>query len=154
MSNTNTPPSKKVAKKVAEFMQKAIYDKLVELNNKALKSSIIRLVHEPVLVKSLHLFRYWLIDCLFNEIKYCGSNRSISVLSSTSLLLFPVDTYLIVVYSSYRTYVCFCEIEQNSRDTSEGLPNCCYFIRIYAPSSIKFWKKYLFLYLRFICYRN
>jgi hypothetical protein len=35
MSNTNTPPSKEGGEKVAEFMQ-AIYDKLVELNNKAL----------------------------------------------------------------------------------------------------------------------
>ena len=35
MSNTNTHPSKEGGEKVAEFMQ-AIYDKLVELNNKAL----------------------------------------------------------------------------------------------------------------------
>lgn len=34
MSNTNTPPSKDGGERVAEFMQ-AIYDKLVELNNKA-----------------------------------------------------------------------------------------------------------------------
>lgn len=34
MSNTQTPPSKEGGEKVAAFMQ-VIYDKLVELNNKA-----------------------------------------------------------------------------------------------------------------------
>ncbi len=34
MSNTNTAPSKEGGEKVAEFMQ-VIYNKLVELNNKA-----------------------------------------------------------------------------------------------------------------------
>ena len=34
MSNTNPPPSKEGGEKVAEFMQ-VIYDKLIELNNKA-----------------------------------------------------------------------------------------------------------------------
>lgn len=34
MSNTNTPLSKEGGEKVAEFMQ-VIYDKLIELNNKA-----------------------------------------------------------------------------------------------------------------------
>ena len=34
MSNTNIPPTKEGGEKVAEFMQ-IVYDKLVELNNKA-----------------------------------------------------------------------------------------------------------------------
>lgn len=34
MSNTNIPPTEEGGEKVAEFMQ-IVYDKLVELNNKA-----------------------------------------------------------------------------------------------------------------------
>nr|DAJ51836.1 MAG TPA: hypothetical protein [Caudoviricetes sp.]DAZ66501.1 MAG TPA: hypothetical protein [Caudoviricetes sp.] len=64
------------------------------------------------------------------------SNRSISVLSSTSLTSFSQLTHIRNSGIFFLSNVClFFVIEQELKGYFKGFANCCYFIRIYAPSS-------------------